>query len=54
MKKFLSAGSLADFNKRDIDDNPQLAKWIFGKNYARLKQIKLKYDPNNKFNNGLF
>jgi hypothetical protein len=28
MKKFLTAGSLADFNKRDIDDNPQLGRWM--------------------------
>jgi hypothetical protein len=29
------------------DRSPELAKWAYGANYARLIEIKRKYDPDN-------
>jgi hypothetical protein len=29
------------------DRSPELAKWAYGANYARLVEIKRKYDPDN-------
>jgi len=45
---YASAGAYVNFMTEDEDDRVAAA---YGKNYARLKQIKKKYDPENIFHN---
>ena len=52
MRKYMSFGSACDCNYPVTD--PHLAEWVYGHNYGRLLEIKKKYDPLNKFGNGLF
>ena len=46
MSPFAAEGVYSNYLSHDDD---HLIKEAFGKNYKRLQQIKLKYDPNNFF-----
>lgn len=47
-------GSPCDYDPEKARKNPNIGKWIYRQNYQKLKEIKKKVDPSNRFDYGLF
>ncbi len=51
MKPFMAAGRYVNYLEDDAEGDPAAA--AYGPNYARLRQLKAKYDPDNFFHTNL-
>ena len=54
LEGLMALGSPCDYEPEKARKNPNIGKWMYRQNYEKLKEIKNKVDPKNRFDYGLF